>query len=173
MKLIAGLLIGLVVSGGARAETGGCATDEAGMRRDLEARYEAVKAASVARDSGGMQALLAPDYQNEDTDGRVSDAAAMLRWISTGPVDIDSTRKTTLDAIRLDGGAAIVETSFEMSTTRAEPDGRRARHEIAARATDRWVCRDAAWYWQRRTARQMRVVRDGTVILDKARDPAR
>ncbi|WP_395678704.1 nuclear transport factor 2 family protein [Inquilinus sp.] len=173
MKLVAGLLIGLVVSGAARAETGGCATDDAGMRRDLQARYEAVTATSVARDSGGMRALLAPDYQNEDTNGRVLDAAAMLRLMSTGPVDIDSTRKATFDAIKLDGGAAIVELSYEVSTTRAEPDGHRARFEIAARATDRWVCTDAAWYWQRRTVHQMRVVRDGTLIQDKVRDPAR
>ncbi len=173
MKLAAGVLIALVVSGAASAETGGCATDEAGMRRDLESRYEAVKAASTARDLGGMQALLAPDYQNEDTQGHVFDTAAMLRLMSAGPVDIDSTRKTTLDTIKLDGGAAIVEINHEMSTVRVEPDGRKAKFEIAALATDRWVCTDAAWYWQRRTARQMRVVRDGTVIQDTVRDPAR
>lgn len=173
MKLVVAVLVGLMISGVARAEAGGCATDEATLRHDLEARYEAVKAASVARDAGRMQALLAPDYQNEDTNGRIVDTAAMLRWIVTAPDDINSTRKTTLDAIKLEEGVAIVEGSFEMSTTRIEKDGSRAKHEIAALMTDRWVCTDAVWYWQRRTTRQMRIVRDGTVILDAVRDPAR
>ncbi|MGO1078097.1 nuclear transport factor 2 family protein [Inquilinus sp. CA228] len=173
MQLAAGVLIGLVVNGAARAEAGGCATDETALRHDLEARYEAVKAASVARDPGGMQALMAPDYQSEDTFGHVFDAAAMLRQIFTAPVDIDSTRKTTLDAIKLDDGVAIVEISYEMTTVRAESDGSRAKYEIAALATDRWVCTGAIWYWQRRTAHQMNVVRDGVVIQHTVRDPAR
>jgi hypothetical protein len=148
-----------------------CQAEDDKLRKVLEGRYAAMKAAMANRDEREIAALLAPDFVSADVSGSEKTGAQMIDALKAAPVNPDKMSNTTLLSVESNGGTATVKQRYNMKTVKATPDGAKHQVELTTLSSDVWVSTGGTWILQRTQTDQMDYLVDGKPLVHKVRQP--
>ena len=145
------------------------ADDHADLRQVFEEGYAAMKSAMAKRDVAALSSMLAPDFVSTDVSGQTENAAQMINELGKPPVDSRRISKTTIVTVKLKGGVAFVEQSYDMKTTKAAADGSVQNVELKTVSEDTWVKPSGVWLCESTTTYQLDYFINGEVVAHKTR----
>jgi hypothetical protein len=139
------------------------------LRPMLEKRYAELKTAMAERDPQALSALLAPDFVSEDISGKATSAGEMIKELGALPKDSGRVAETSLLSIKPRGDLAIVEQLYQMTTTKALPDGSKQAIELVTLSTDTWTRSGGRWLLRKTVTHQVDYTVDGKLVAHKVR----
>lgn len=143
----------------------GCA-DEA-LKQELMARYANMKAAVAAHDGAAIAAILAPDFKSVDVTGKSSGAGDLIASVNSLKSDPNRTSETTLLSVEPAGMGLTAEQQYDMKTVKTDNSGARYNVELITLSTDTWIKADGDWLLQQTVTKDMRLLKDGQMVLHK------
>lgn len=156
---VAGLLLALPLSAAAD------------IRTDFQDRYDAMKSAMDARNTMALGAMLTPDFISIDIKGQSQDAARMLKQVLTLAPDPDSHSRTTIVSVKVDGDAARVTQTYEMTTRKPTLDRSMQTVRLVADSSDIWRNTDGVWRMQSTQTERMDYFVDEKLVASLTRQP--
>jgi hypothetical protein len=145
---------------------------DAQLKAALEGRYAAMKSAMAERDPAAIKALLAPDFESVDVDGKVETADQMVGEVLALPKDPSKVSDTTLLSVVQNADTVTVSQRYHMTKTKNRPDGTPQAVEILTTSTDIWVRSGDQWLLRRTATETLDYKIDGKSLLHKEHAPA-
>jgi ketosteroid isomerase-like protein len=143
---------------------------DAQLREVLQQRYAAMKSAMATRDAKAIAALLAPDFESVDVNGKTETADQMVQQVVALPQDPDKTSDTTIVSVARSGTKATVVQRYHMTTTKTGPAAADSHTiDLLATSTDTWLDANGVWLLQRTVTDQLDYSIDGKVVAHKER----
>jgi hypothetical protein len=143
-------------------------------KRELEARYAALKPAMAERDRSAMAVLMTPDVVSEDVSGKTTTFDQLVLELAKVPKDPNRNSDTTILSVKLTEDVATVRQRYHMTTTKLAPDGvTKQAIEMDALSTDTWVRIKGAWLLKRTVTEEMNYKVDGRLVAHRDRSTGR
>ena len=136
----------------------------ADAQADFTARYAQLRTAMESRDAKAIKALLAPKFQSIDVRGEASDADEMIDDLGRLPPSGDRKSETTLKTVTVTSDTAMIEESRDIKLSHVGQDGTTHAIEFVTVSDDSWVQSPSGWLLASTTAKEMTMMRDGTVL---------
>jgi hypothetical protein len=151
------------------------AGDEAGdaaLAAKLTERYAAMKTAMEAHDADHMRALVTPDYQSIDAQGRllggVNELIAAMAFLA--PPDPRRMVSSTIVSLKRDGDVATVHQRYDSKTGRKSLDGADHTYEQISLTTDTWVDGEGGWRMQKTQTDELTILVSGKTAMHLQRN---
>jgi ketosteroid isomerase-like protein len=121
--------------------------DEKEARHDLEAVYAKVDQATKNKDIKALRAYMAEDFSAKTQDGKVltRDEALSALEQSLGAMGEIHSSVTTIDSLKEEGDAVIVETTQTVKASATGPDNKSHEVVATAKSRDTWAHTKQGW----------------------------
>ena len=140
---------------------------ESSLKALMQARYNALKVTTQARDRAGMATFFDPGFVSIDPDGKKTSLKQMIDGMPSTPPDPNSKSGTTvLSVVRKENTATVV-TRVDGRLIGKEPDGSPDSREYSARSTDTWVLAHGRWLWKLSTTDTFDLKINGVLVVHR------
>lgn len=165
-----GVVISIALSG-ALAPIAGCAAhrDAAEVKATLQQRYAAYAQAIAQRDGPALSAILAPNFEAINADGRSAPGALLVRQVTSFPRDPNMHSAASIGALRLDGDKAIASVTTVLTSLRISKGVPPAHVRFVTVSDDTWVDKGGTWLYERTVANRVDAYTDGKLTLHEVR----
>jgi erythromycin esterase len=148
------------------------ADDASQAKREIEAQYARLSAATGAADIDAMRAMHDPEYREVQADGEEHDLDAVISaWQSVLSAITDFSSRFEIETIDAGAGEATVVVREFQSFTSATPFTSKAATRIEATSRDLWTMTDGGWKRRRADVQLVRIWLDGNLISEQKPDP--
>lgn len=131
------------------------------LKTALQGRYDALHAATVARDATAIKAIVTPDFVMRDKQGHSMTGDQMIANMSKVPENVAKSGKTTVLSAEAAGDTASVKQQYEMDVTRQSQDGKDHKISVKAKSDDVWVKQNGIWLIKSTTLTDLQQTLDG------------
>ena len=165
-SLLPALLLGLLaVMSPARLSLADDANDKAVFTQ----LYAEMRDVMDRRDRAEIKALFDADFVSIDmTDSRQT-ADQVIDALVAMPPNATAQRQTDVLAVSIDGDTATVRQRYHAAFSGKDNQGKPLPIEVDTVSTDIWSRKGEAWHIRQTRTDEMKVTRDGKVVLDFAR----